>query len=207
MVGCNAILGIQEFASPPAEGGADAAKDDGNVARDDGSVEPESGGDAAQSDATTMDGTADVGDGNAEATGDVSVIADADASAVDDADSSAGGDADANASNDADAMADVADAGDGSSAPMNEGGSAAPRSCAAGGDGLSNCGATAESCCTSLPITGGTYNRTYTNSGTGPSGEADPASVSSYDLDKYLVTVGRFRQFVRALWPLSLIHI
>jgi formylglycine-generating enzyme required for sulfatase activity len=45
-------------------------------------------------------------------------------------------------------------------------------------------------------VPGGTYNRTYTNTGTGPTGEADPATVSGFRLDKYLVTVGRFRQFV-----------
>lgn len=44
----------------------------------------------------------------------------------------------------------------------------------------------------------GTYYRTYTNDGTGPAGEADPATVSAFRLDKYLVTVGRFRQFVAA---------
>lgn len=43
---------------------------------------------------------------------------------------------------------------------------------------------------------GGTFNRTYTNTGAGPTGEADPATVSGFSLDKYLVTVGRFRQFV-----------
>jgi formylglycine-generating enzyme required for sulfatase activity len=42
------------------------------------------------------------------------------------------------------------------------------------------------------------YYRTYSNSGNGPTGEADPATVSSFRLDKYLVTVGRFRQFVKA---------
>jgi formylglycine-generating enzyme required for sulfatase activity len=47
-------------------------------------------------------------------------------------------------------------------------------------------------------VTGGTYYRTYTNSGTGPTSEADPASVSGFRLDKYEVTVGRFRQFVNA---------
>jgi len=64
-------------------------------------------------------------------------------------------------------------------------------SCGAGGSGT-------ESCCTSLGVPGGTYNRTYTNTGAGPTGEADPATVSSFRLDKYLVTVGRFRQFVAA---------
>jgi formylglycine-generating enzyme required for sulfatase activity len=56
-----------------------------------------------------------------------------------------------------------------------------------------------ESCCISLEVSdGGTYNRTYTNSGTGPTAEADPATVSPFRLDKYDVTVGRFRQFVAA---------
>lgn len=71
-------------------------------------------------------------------------------------------------------------------------------SCAVAGSGRTNCGSGSESCCTSLPVTGGTYNRTYTNTGSGPTGEANPASVSNFQLDKYEVTVGRFRQFVAA---------
>jgi formylglycine-generating enzyme required for sulfatase activity len=82
--------------------------------------------------------------------------------------------------------------------------------CGAGGEGT-------ESCCTSLEVTGGTFYRTYdplvevdgAPSGTSPDrvlvgsngepvGEADPATVSSFLLDKYEVTVGRFRQFVSA---------
>jgi formylglycine-generating enzyme required for sulfatase activity len=66
---------------------------------------------------------------------------------------------------------------------------------------MSDCGATSESCCTSLPVPGGTYYRTYTNNGDGGSGEADPATVSAFRLDKYEVTVGRFRQFVQAVYP------
>jgi sulfatase modifying factor 1 len=66
--------------------------------------------------------------------------------------------------------------------------------CAPGGSGT-------ESCCTSLQVTGGTFYRTYANSGSGPTSEADPATVSSFRLDKYLVTVGRFRQFVNAVAP------
>jgi formylglycine-generating enzyme required for sulfatase activity len=73
-----------------------------------------------------------------------------------------------------------------------------PPSCAPGGLGMTHCGASQESCCTSLEVCGGTYYRTYTNSGSGPTGEADRASVSTFQLDKYLVTVGRFRQFVAA---------
>lgn len=79
-----------------------------------------------------------------------------------------------------------------------DGGCAAIPSCQAVGPGLTDCGALSESCCTSLEVTGGTYYRTYVNDGGGPSGEADPATVSSFRLDKYLVTVGRFRQFVAA---------
>jgi len=73
-----------------------------------------------------------------------------------------------------------------------------PPSCAPGGAGLANCGGGSASCCTSLEVTGGTYSRTYTNSGSGPTGTADPASVSNFRLDEYEVTVGRFRQFVTA---------
>jgi formylglycine-generating enzyme required for sulfatase activity len=48
-----------------------------------------------------------------------------------------------------------------------------------------------------LEVTGGTFYRTYDPVGT-PTSEADPASLSGFRLDKYLVTVGRFRQFVSA---------
>jgi formylglycine-generating enzyme required for sulfatase activity len=60
-----------------------------------------------------------------------------------------------------------------------------------------------------LVVTGGTYYRTYdppnpddggveTAADGGPIGRADPATVSRFKLDKYQVTVGRFRQFVNA---------
>jgi sulfatase modifying factor 1 len=74
-----------------------------------------------------------------------------------------------------------------------------PPSCQTSGAGLTNCGSASESCCTSPEVTpNGTYYRTYTNSGSGPTGEADLATVSGFRMDKYLVTVGRFRQFVAA---------
>jgi len=80
-----------------------------------------------------------------------------------------------------------------------------PPSCAPGGAGMTDCGpggSGTESCCTSLEVTGGTFYRTYANDGVGvPTSEADPAAVSSFRLDKYLVTVGRFRQFVDAALP------
>ena len=75
---------------------------------------------------------------------------------------------------------------------------APPPSCAPGGPGMNDCGASSESCCTSAEVAGGTYYRTYANPGTGATGLADPATVSRFRLDKYLVTVGRFRQFVSA---------
>jgi sulfatase modifying factor 1 len=78
-------------------------------------------------------------------------------------------------------------------------------SCAPGGPGMTNCspgGGGTESCCTSLEVTGGTYYRTYTSDADGgASALAAPATVSSFRLDKYDVTVGRFRQFVDAALP------
>ncbi|MGH7439788.1 MAG: formylglycine-generating enzyme family protein [Polyangiaceae bacterium] len=73
-----------------------------------------------------------------------------------------------------------------------------PPSCQASGPGLTDCGPTNESCCTSPEVPGGTYYRTYTNSGNGPASEWDPATVSGLRVDKYLVTVGRYKQFVSA---------
>ena len=53
----------------------------------------------------------------------------------------------------------------------------------------SNCGAAAsESCCLSLPVPGGTFNRGAFNN--------FPATVSSFSMDKFEVTVGRFRRFI-----------
>jgi formylglycine-generating enzyme required for sulfatase activity len=84
---------------------------------------------------------------------------------------------------------------------------ATPRSCAVAGDGTDNCGAGGgESCCTSLEVPGGTYDRAYDPIGVdggvmlaadgGPRGVANPATVSGFRLDEYDVTVGRFRRFV-----------
>jgi sulfatase modifying factor 1 len=85
---------------------------------------------------------------------------------------------------------------------------ASPPSCAFAGPGVSDCGTNNESCCTSDPVTGGTYYRSYdpldgddqpeVEPDGGPTGEADPATVSTFKLDKYNVTVGRFRAFVAA---------
>ena len=94
----------------------------------------------------------------------------------------------------------LADGGSTSVPPpgASEGEAAGTGSCALEGSGLSDCGASREGCCISLEVSGGTSYRTYANDGNGVIGEADPATVSGFRLDKYLVTVGRFRRFVRA---------
>jgi formylglycine-generating enzyme len=81
-----------------------------------------------------------------------------------------------------------------------------PRSCRTG---MTNqCGARKESCCTTALVAGGAYDRSYDPDG--PDGgtmvgrdgaavdAANPATISNFELDKYLVTVGRFRQFTIA---------
>jgi formylglycine-generating enzyme len=73
-----------------------------------------------------------------------------------------------------------------------------PPSCARGGLGRSNCGAGDESCCASPLVPGGTFYRTYRNVTGRTTGRADPASVSTFRLDKYMVTVGRYREFIDA---------
>ena len=62
------------------------------------------------------------------------------------------------------------------------------------------CGASGnDSCCNSPEVTGGTYYRSYDLAGDSSSGATSfPATVSSFRLDKYEVTVGRFRVFVNA---------
>jgi formylglycine-generating enzyme required for sulfatase activity len=73
-----------------------------------------------------------------------------------------------------------------------------PPSCNTGAVGAGmDCGPNAnENCCTSLPVTGGTFYRSY--DGAAYSDQTHPATVSSYKLDKYETTVGRFRVFVNA---------
>jgi formylglycine-generating enzyme required for sulfatase activity len=77
-----------------------------------------------------------------------------------------------------------------------------------------NCGAFVENCCLSLDVQGGTFARTYDavdfDSGVliAPdggllTGAYDPATVTGFRLDKYAVTVGRFRQYVNYLTACS----
>jgi formylglycine-generating enzyme required for sulfatase activity len=59
------------------------------------------------------------------------------------------------------------------------------------GDGLDNCGPLgADNCARSLLVSGGTFYR--------GEGTSYPATISDFRLDKYEVTVGRFRKFVDA---------
>jgi formylglycine-generating enzyme required for sulfatase activity len=47
-------------------------------------------------------------------------------------------------------------------------------------------------------VPGGTFFRTYTNDGSLAKDASDPATIGDLRLDKYLVTVARFRRFVQA---------
>jgi sulfatase modifying factor 1 len=59
------------------------------------------------------------------------------------------------------------------------------------------CGPTGnENCCASMPVPGGTFYRGY--DGNYYADMTYPATVSAFSLDKYEVTVGRFRSFVNA---------
>jgi formylglycine-generating enzyme required for sulfatase activity len=84
-----------------------------------------------------------------------------------------------------------ADAGDAAAVVLNH--------CAPGGDGLTNCGGGAESCCTTLLVTGGTFSRSYDGVTSGLTDPQYVATVADFRLDKYEITVGRFRKFVDAV--------
>lgn len=71
-------------------------------------------------------------------------------------------------------------------------------SCVGGGNGRDNCGS-GESCCTSLLVPGGTFSRSYDGVTAGYTDPQYKATVSDFKLDKYEVTVGRFRKFVDAV--------
>jgi formylglycine-generating enzyme required for sulfatase activity len=88
----------------------------------------------------------------------------------------------------------------------------AKQSCAGAGVGLSVCGPQGESCCTSLAVPGGTFYRSYDGvscpGGDPPQEIYGPgcythktakATVSAFQLDKFEVTVARFRRFMSAV--------
>ena len=65
---------------------------------------------------------------------------------------------------------------------------ALPHTCGANGN---------DDCCNSPEVEGGTYFRGYDAAGDGDSGDKNaPATISTFRLDKYEITVGRFRAFV-----------
>jgi formylglycine-generating enzyme len=79
-------------------------------------------------------------------------------------------------------------AGGGSDGASGSGGAGGARSCAAL---AATCGPNAdEDCCTSPVVAGGTYDRS--------NDPAFPATISDFRLDRFEVTVGRFRKFVAA---------
>jgi sulfatase modifying factor 1 len=80
------------------------------------------------------------------------------------------------------------------------GATATAPSCATSGAGRTTCGTDGgESCCLSEEIPTGAYDRVFAADG---GGRADRATISGFRLDKYLVTVGRFREFFGA-WNAS----
>ena len=61
----------------------------------------------------------------------------------------------------------------------------------------STCGPSGnDNCCTTLLVPGGRFYRSY--DGVDDTGKSYPATVADFYLDKYEITVGRFRQFVNA---------
>ncbi len=173
--GCGAMTGLlDDTYEPLVEGGTvDATLDprDSGPATIDGAVRDAPGPlDSGPRDATSGDEGADA----ASAAGD-----------------SSAGDGDAGLGD-----AGPGDGGAGDAAPSGS----SPPSCAAGGPGMTNCGPGGiggESCCTSLEVQGGTFYRSYDD--VTYTDMSHPASVTGLALDKYEVTVGRFRQFVAAV--------
>jgi cysteine-rich repeat protein len=75
-----------------------------------------------------------------------------------------------------------------------------PPSCAGGGAGLDDCGALGdERCCASPLVPGGTFLRSYDAVSTDYKNPLFTAWVSTHRLDRFEVTVGRFRRFVAAV--------
>lgn len=70
-----------------------------------------------------------------------------------------------------------------------------PISCPPGGPQAQNCGAINESCCTTACVPGGKYTVQPRVDG----GLATTATVDTFFLDKYEVTLGRYKQFVQFL--------
>jgi formylglycine-generating enzyme required for sulfatase activity len=55
-----------------------------------------------------------------------------------------------------------------------------------------------ENCCTSLLVTGGTFFRDYDGVSDGYTSKNQTATVSDFRLDRFEITIGRFRKFIEA---------
>jgi formylglycine-generating enzyme required for sulfatase activity len=84
----------------------------------------------------------------------------------------------------------------GTAPPSADGLSSTSPSCAQPMPGTVECGPNHESCCSSLLVPAGQFLRSY--DGVTFTDQRAPATLSAFSLDKYEVTVGRFRQFVTA---------
>lgn len=105
--------------------------------------------------------------------------------------SSSSGDPDARSDAATDAMTDGGGGSDGRvDDPAAPSCMSLPATCGPNGDA---------SCCASPPVPAGMYSRSYDLAGDSNSGTTSaPAKVSAFRLDKYEITVGRFRAFVAA---------
>jgi sulfatase modifying factor 1 len=76
---------------------------------------------------------------------------------------------------------------------------AVPQSCLTPGPGISDCTSSTGSCCAGSILPEGNVLRSYDGVTPGYTSAAFPATVASFWLDQYEVTVGRFRRFVTAV--------
>jgi sulfatase modifying factor 1 len=74
-----------------------------------------------------------------------------------------------------------------------------PQSCLTPGPGISDCTSSTGSCCAGSILPEGNVLRSYDGVTSGYTTAAFPATVASFWLDQYEVTVGRFRRFVTAV--------
>ena len=75
----------------------------------------------------------------------------------------------------------------------------AAQSCQGAGAGVATCGPSGDSCCTCFTVTGTTYDFMYDAVDGAVSNAGNPATVTTFCLDEYEVTVGRFRNFMNAV--------
>jgi len=175
--------------------GGDGGARDGSAARDGSGSGSSSKKDAAQD--ARHDGSSGAGSSTGSGSGDARVDTGVDAHVDAFVDSGRDAPADTGKDSGEDAHVDSHVAVDSGV----DAGNAPPPSCVGIGAGIGSCGAAAESCCTSPEVQGGMFSRTYTNTGTGATGLANPANLTEFRLDKYLVTVARFRKFRAAVLP------